>query len=61
VPCLCTQDDAPAALGGEGDTGTIVQELGPYEPYIMGMLANYGGLPLDRLHNMLRLFVVSPK
>ena len=25
------------------------------------MLGNYGGLPLDRLHGMLRMFVVSPK
>jgi hypothetical protein len=37
-------------------------ELSPYEPYIMSMLNNYrGGLPLDRLHSMLKLFVVSPK
>lgn len=38
-----------------------VLEMGPYEPYIMGMLTNYGGLPLDRLHAMLKLFVVAPK
>jgi anaphase-promoting complex subunit 2 len=29
-----------------------------YEQYIMGMLTNFeAGLPLDRIHNMLKMFV----
>lgn len=32
-----------------------------YESYIMGMLTNFDeGLPLDRIHNMLKMFVVEP-
>ena len=30
-----------------------------YESYIMGMLANLGKLPLDRIHNMLKMFVAG--
>jgi anaphase-promoting complex subunit 2 len=33
--------------------------MGPFENYIMGMLTNFGALPADRLHNMLRVFVVG--
>ena len=32
-----------------------------YEQYVMGMLTNFdGGLPIDRIHNMLKMFVVDP-
>jgi anaphase-promoting complex subunit 2 len=31
-----------------------------YEQYIMGMLTNFPSLPLDRIHNMLKMFVVEP-
>lgn len=33
--------------------------MGPFENFIMGMLTNLGNLSLDRLHNMLRVFVVG--
>lgn len=33
--------------------------MGPFENYIMGMLTNFGALPCERLHNMLRVFVVG--
>ncbi|KAF5833089.1 anaphase-promoting complex subunit [Dunaliella salina] len=59
VEDLGLEEDAPTQLPTAIDS--LVLELGPYEPYIMGMLTNYGGLPLDRLHAMLKLFVVSPK
>lgn len=39
----------------------LLEEMGMYENYVMGMLTNYKQLPLDRLHKMLQLFVVSPK
>ena len=31
-----------------------------YEQYVMGMLTNFPSLPLDRIHNMLKMFVVEP-
>ena len=35
--------------------------MGTYESYVMGMLTNFDeGLPLDRIHNMLKIFVVEP-
>lgn len=35
--------------------------MAPYENYVMGMLTTYKQLPLDRLHHMLKLFVIAPK
>ena len=38
-----------------------VQEMKVYEQFIMGMLTNFSaGLPLDRIHNMLKMFVTEP-
>lgn len=34
--------------------------MGPYEPFIMGMLTNFDALPLDRVHNMLKMFAADP-
>ena len=37
------------------------QDMAVYETYIMGMLTNFdAGMPLDRIHNMLKMFVVDP-
>ena len=34
------------------------QEMAMYEQYIVGMLVNFStGLPADRIHNMLKMFV----
>ena len=30
-----------------------------YEQYVTGMLTNFGQLPIDRIHNMLKMFVAS--
>ena len=30
-----------------------------YESYIVGMLRNFNSLPLDRIHNMLKMFVAA--
>jgi anaphase-promoting complex subunit 2 len=49
-------DDAHTASTAED---RIVAEMGPFENYIIGLLTNCGSLPLDRLHNMLRVFVVG--
>ncbi|KAI3433290.1 hypothetical protein D9Q98_003109 [Chlorella vulgaris] len=37
-----------------------MQEMAAYEPFIMGMLTNFDALPLDRVHNMLKMFVSDP-
>lgn len=35
-----------------------MQDMATYEQYIMGMLSTFeAGLPLDRIHNMLKMFV----
>lgn len=36
------------------------QGMTAYEPFIMGMLTNFDALPLDRVHNMLKMFVSDP-
>ncbi|KAJ7530253.1 hypothetical protein O6H91_15G086400 [Diphasiastrum complanatum] len=36
------------------------QEMTVYESYIIGMLTNFDSLPLDRIHNMLKMFVSDP-
>eukprot|EP00775_Hariotina_reticulata_P008508 gene8508-8690_t len=53
-------------MSWRGDSGTastaedrIVAEMGPYENYIIGLLTNFGTLALDRMHNLLRVFVVG--
>ena len=39
----------------------VTQDMAVYETYIMGMLTNFdAGMPLDRIHNMLKMFVVDP-
>ncbi|DBA88589.1 hypothetical protein WJX77_003031 [Trebouxia sp. C0004] len=39
----------------------VRQDMAVYETYIMGMLTNFdAGMPLDRIHNMLKMFVVDP-
>ena len=40
------------------DTG--LQDMAKYEPFIMGMLTNFDSLPLDRIHNMLKVSEQGP-
>jgi len=35
-------------------------EMAVYESYVVGMLTNFKSLPLERIHNMLKMFVVDP-
>jgi anaphase-promoting complex subunit 2 len=46
---------------GDGD-GPMDEnaEMAVYEPYIFAMLRNLGQLPLERIHNMLQMFVKTP-
>jgi anaphase-promoting complex subunit 2 len=49
--------------GTEGQSVSVVaqdeEEMETYESYICGMLKNMGQLPLDRIHNMLKMFVTG--
>lgn len=38
----------------------LAQEMAVYESYIIGMLTNFDSLPLERIHNMLKMFVAEP-
>ena len=53
------EDDVPGITSGAQDA--LLEAMSPFENYINGMLTNYKQLPLDRLHKMLQLFVISPK
>ena len=70
---LTSGEDDQAAFGAaaaddEGGGGGAVastedQEaagMKVYEQYIIGMLTNFPSLPLDRIHNMLKMFVADP-
>ena len=35
-------------------------EMKVYEQYVMGMLTNFPSMPIERIHNMLKMFVVEP-
>jgi anaphase-promoting complex subunit 2 len=68
---LCTHYDASHGddkehLYDEEDDGLVVsmsgqeeEELAIYESYIVGMLSNLGQLPLERIHNTLKMFVTG--
>ena len=45
--------------GGDSDDG-IDGSMDYLEPFIAGMLTNFDALPLDRIHNMLKMFVTDP-
>ena len=36
-------------------------EMKKGEQYVMGMLTNFPSMPIERIHNMLKMFVVEPK
>lgn len=51
---------APAPTSAADAAEAALQaEFGPYENYILGLLTNFGSLALERMHHLLRVFVVS--
>ncbi|KDD73093.1 hypothetical protein H632_c2545p1 [Helicosporidium sp. ATCC 50920] len=46
--------------GADGADGAEEQTLATLEPFIIGMLTNFDALPLDRIHNMLKMFATDP-
>ena len=70
---LTSGQEAKAAFGAaaaddEGGGGGAVASaedqaaagMKVYEQYVIGMLTNFPSLPLDRIHNMLKMFVSEP-
>ncbi|KAH7437518.1 hypothetical protein KP509_05G076000 [Ceratopteris richardii] len=64
---LRTSDSTVQLLGeDDGESGVasmedqLQQEMNVYESYVLGMLTNFDTLPLDRIHNMLKMFVSDP-
>ncbi|CAG9466528.1 unnamed protein product [Pedinophyceae sp. YPF-701] len=60
--------DGAGAHGGDAGGGAVQSEeeraraeMGMYQQYIVGMLTNFDGLPLARIHNMLKMFVMDAK
>ena len=45
--------------GAEAKAKQLEDEMKVYEQYVVGMLTNLESLPLDRIHNMLKMFVPS--
>ncbi len=45
---------------GEDKDDGVDASLEYLEPFIVGMLTNFDGLPLERIHNMLKMFVTDP-
>jgi anaphase-promoting complex subunit 2 len=38
----------------------VSQERAVFDQYVLGMLANFDSMPLDRIHNTLKMFVQEP-
>jgi anaphase-promoting complex subunit 2 len=55
-------DDSSAGGGGAVASAEDQAAAGMkvYEQYVIGMLTNFPSLPLDRIHNMLKMFVSEP-
>jgi hypothetical protein len=47
-----------SGAGGADDDGGLAA-MAPFENYILGILTNFGAVGLDRLHHLLRAFVVG--
>mmetsp|Transcript_7225 Transcript_7225/g.11973 ORF Transcript_7225/g.11973 Transcript_7225/m.11973 type:complete len:739 (+) Transcript_7225:1-2217(+) len=47
-------DDADRAVSADAQ---LAEEMKVYESFVRGMLNNYDALPLERIHNMLKMFV----
>ena len=50
------EDASESAVSGDAQ---LAEEMQVYESFVRGMLNNYESLPLDRIHNMLKMFVSS--
>lgn len=59
--CDLSWDDAAAGAPPPpaGAAAAALSEVAPFENYILGVLTNFSAVSLDRLHNLLRVFVVG--
>jgi anaphase-promoting complex subunit 2 len=46
--------------GDQQDEHGLDTSMAYLEPFITGMLTNFDALPLERIHNMLKMFVADP-
>lgn len=53
-------DDGDSGMDVDGGEVPTVDPMSHYEPFVLGMLTNFDSLPLDRIHNMLKMFVTDP-
>lgn len=44
----------------DGERGQESDAMAHLEPFVIGMLTNFDSLPLDRIHNMLKMFATDP-
>ena len=47
--------------GGPDPQSSMLEAMLPFENYVNGMLTNYKQMSLEKLHSMLKMFVMSPK
>jgi anaphase-promoting complex subunit 2 len=52
-------DDPTGGSAAATDESSALTEMAPFENYILGILTNFSAVALDRLHNLLRVFVVG--
>jgi anaphase-promoting complex subunit 2 len=53
-------DLGDAGMDVDDSTTPEVDPMSQYEPFVLGMLTNFDALGLDRIHNMLKMFVTDP-
>ena len=53
-------DDDFLRRAGSSAEEAEAAEMKVYEQYVMGMLTNFPSMPIERIHNMLKMFVVEP-
>lgn len=55
-----TNADMDTGMDIDAGAGIAGEDMSKYEPFVMGMLTNFDTLPLDRIHNMLKMFAADP-
>ena len=53
-------DDDVSAASSSSSAASAQPEMLVYENYVLGMLTNFEALPLERIHNLLKMFCTEP-
>lgn len=59
-PVGFTGDAVDGLADDLANTSDTPDAMSSFEPFVMGMLTNFDSLSLDRIHNMLKMFVTDP-